>query len=254
MLLNDVDAAIAEVRWAKDAGLMGVLLPSDHVLNMANLYYPKYESFWATCAEIDLLIYRHGVKPTESVDVGGPASPVVGTFEAEFYGTRAIAHLILAGVFERYPSLKFVTTEIKYAAELNRYLSQLDALSQTATSAVSAQALGHMTKTPSEYFASKCYLAGPFDLRTAYEAGVPNLMWGADLPHAEGTFPYTLEALRAVFAGLPKMHVQKMFCQNAVDVYGFDLATLQPVADRVGPTVDQLSQSLTPEETPRLPR
>ena len=40
IFLDDVDDAIAEVRRAKEAGLRGVLLPNDHVLRMANLYYP----------------------------------------------------------------------------------------------------------------------------------------------------------------------------------------------------------------------
>ena len=35
LFLDDVDAAVAEVRWAADNGFRGVLLPNDHVQRMA---------------------------------------------------------------------------------------------------------------------------------------------------------------------------------------------------------------------------
>ena len=52
IFLNDLDEAVAEVRWAKEAGFRGILLPGDHVLNMQNLYYPALDPLWATCAEL----------------------------------------------------------------------------------------------------------------------------------------------------------------------------------------------------------
>ena len=126
IFLDDVDDAIAEVRWAKEAGLRGVLLPGDHVLKMANLYYPRYEPLWATCAELDLPIHRHAAAPTESFYEGGKASQLVAFVEIQFYTARAVSHLIFSGVFERHPELKFVTTEIAGASELARDLAQMD--------------------------------------------------------------------------------------------------------------------------------
>jgi predicted TIM-barrel fold metal-dependent hydrolase len=51
VFLDDVDEAIAEVRWAADNGLRGVLVPGDHVQKMAGLYYPALDPLWAVCAE-----------------------------------------------------------------------------------------------------------------------------------------------------------------------------------------------------------
>ena len=118
IFLDDVDDAIAEVRWAKEAGLHGVLLPGDHVLKMANLYYPRYEPLWATCVALDLPVHRHAAAPTESFYEGGKASQLVAFVEIQFYTARAVSHLIFSGVFERHPELKFVTTEIAGASEL----------------------------------------------------------------------------------------------------------------------------------------
>ena len=44
VFLNDVDDAIAEVRWAKEHGLKGVLIPSDHMSQLVNLYEPAPRS------------------------------------------------------------------------------------------------------------------------------------------------------------------------------------------------------------------
>ena len=60
----------------------------------------------------ELPIHRHASAPTENFYEGGPASQLVHFCEIQFYTGRAISHLIFAGVFERYPDLKYVTTEI----------------------------------------------------------------------------------------------------------------------------------------------
>ena len=69
-------------------------------------------------------------------------------------------------------------------------------------------------------------------------------MWGQDYPHIEGTYPYTTEALRNTFAGLPVDEVAPMVGLTAVEVYDFDLDVLAPVAERVGPTVDEVDVPL----------
>src|SRR5262249_41556875 len=65
VFLNDLDDAVAELTWAKEHGLMGALLPADHVLQTVNLYYPALDKVWAACVDLDLPVHRHGVIPAE---------------------------------------------------------------------------------------------------------------------------------------------------------------------------------------------
>ena len=119
--INDVDDAVAEIRRAKEAGLMGVLLPGDHVLKLCNLYYPQYEPIWAVCEELDLPLHRHGIMPTEAATPeAGEASPTIGILEARFFATRPVTHLVMSGVFERHPGLKLVMTENNAAWSVER--------------------------------------------------------------------------------------------------------------------------------------
>ena len=261
IFLDDIDDAIAEVRWAKDAGLRGILLPNDHVLKMANLYYPHYDPLWAACAEVELPVHRHTNFPTEPVHEGGAASALIGMIEMQFYAVRALGHMILSGVFERHPDLVFVLTEITAASEIPAYLGRLDMMLRMplgeGTPLVEhiGEAVAALKKAPSEYFASNCFIAGPtHDLRQAHDLGTPNLMWGADVPHSEGTSPYTLEALRTVMWDLPAADIDELLAQRAAEVYGFDLAHLQALADRIGPTVPAIQTELPAEERPRWPQ
>ncbi len=260
VFLDDIDAAVAEVRWAKEAGLRGVLLPSDHVLKMANLYYPHLDPLWAACAEVELPVHRHASFPTESVRDGGNASALIGMLETQFYILRSIGHMILSGAFERHPDLMFVITEITAASEIPAYLMRLDGMAGMGLGAGTPlyehikDAAAALHRKPSEYFATNCYVAGPtHDLRAAFDLGTPNIMWGADVPHAEGTSPFTLEVLRTTMHDLPDTDITALLSTRAADVYGFDLDALQAVADRIGPTLEEIKTPLPPEQRPRFP-
>jgi predicted TIM-barrel fold metal-dependent hydrolase len=67
--------------------------------------------------------------------------------------------------------------------------------------------------------------------------GVPNIMWGSDYPHPEGTWPHTRAQMRETFHGLPENELRAMLGGNAARLYGFDLNALQRVADRIGPRI-----------------
>jgi hypothetical protein len=69
------------------------------------------------------------------------------------------------------------------------------------------------------------------------------MMWGADYPHIEGTWPHSQAALVDACNGCTAEEVKLMTSVTAADVYGFDLAALQAHADRVGP---ELGSIVTP--------
>ena len=105
-----------------------------------------------------------------------------------------------------------------------------------------------MKMSPSECWNQNCYAGASFfrpsECKVRYKIGVDRIMWGQDYPHGEGTYPYTREALQNTFAGVPTDEVALMVGGTAADVYGFDLDALAPVAERVGPTIEQTFQPL----------
>jgi predicted TIM-barrel fold metal-dependent hydrolase len=178
-----------------------------------------------------------------------------------FFAKRGIAQFLCSGIFERFPALKLVLTELSDSAALMPYIKELDGWYELGLHPGGPGTRGHfvhdaatlLSKKPSEYFSSNCYIAGPLDMKQALDAGMPGVMFGADIPHSEGTGPYTKEAIRVSCESLEGQQVDDFLFQTAVDVYGFDVALLQGVADKIAPTRDEVRTPLTAEETPSYP-
>jgi hypothetical protein len=67
-------------------------------------------------------------------------------------------------------------------------------------------------------------------------------MFGVDYPHFESILPTMTETV-AELVGHPSVtdeHARKIFFDNAVDVYGFDVDVLAPHVERVGFEIDDL--------------
>ncbi|HEY2428082.1 MAG TPA: amidohydrolase family protein, partial [Acidimicrobiales bacterium] len=80
------------------------------------------------------------------------------------------------------------------------------------------------------------------EIRRRHVIGCDVMMWGTDYPHPEGTWPHTLERLRQDFSGVPAADTQQLLGDTAARCYGFDVTALRPIADRIGPTPEDLGQ------------
>jgi predicted TIM-barrel fold metal-dependent hydrolase len=265
LFLFDVEDAVEEIRWAARAGLMGgVLLPADHSRHLVPYYRPEFEPVWATCAELGVPINKHsnisGEHRTADSGIGAQA---VAHFEGRFFWHRVIPHLIFAGVFERYPDLRLAVTETGMGW-VPGFLSELDAMYAAArrdgslSSNFAGEACRALPKRPSEYFAVNCFIGASLmtvpEVSMRYEVGTDRIMFGSDLPHGEGTYPFTRQALRMVFADVEPAEVRRMVTTNACEVYGFDQSRLETLARAFGPSVEEVARPLdvvprNPEET-----
>lgn len=255
IMLNDVDAAVEEIRWAREAGLFGgIMLPGvPPGASIPPLYAPDYEPIWAVCEELDMPVNHHAGSAVP--DMG--AYPIVGAMfiiEVTWFAHRALWHLMFAGVFERYPGLKFVLTE-QSSSWVPNVLRALDDKyerfkgdASTSEAIYGAPAAEQMSLPPSEYWKRNCALGASFmrpkECSMREEIGVSQIMWGSDYPHVEGTFPFSSEALRFTYAGVPVEEVAAMLGGNAARLYGFDLDVLAPVAAEVGPAVKEVAVPL----------
>ncbi len=257
--LWDVDEAVREVRWIREHGLKGILLPCTWG-KLPAYHHPKYDPLWAVCQETDVVIHFHsGPAPNEDYfgtalpQAGAPELPgAVGIFVSEvvFWCVRPLTFLIWGGIFERFPRLKVAITEgtSVWAPE---YLTLLDQrYSETHYSAKLGDYRSHLSMKPSDYFrrnvrlGASCMPRREAELR--YQIGLGNLMWGSDYPHPEGSWPYTREQLVETFGGLPETEIAAMLGGNAAEFYGFDQARLAPLVARIGPTKREFDATAVP--------
>ncbi len=262
VFLDDVDDAVAEVRWAKEAGLMGVLVPADHTLKLVNLYERRLDPFWAACCEVGLPVNRHSlfVGPPETPETGA-ATDAIGMYEVIPFFKRGLPHLLLGGVFERFPDLKFVFTETS-ASWVPQELTWMDAMYRqalikgTLSYPIFHRAAEELAKTPTEYYEHNVWfgtsLMQRFDVETRHQVGLDHIIWGSDYPHHEGSWPHTRLALRLNFWDVPEDELRTMTSVNAANVYGFDLDHLQTIAAKIGPTPEELAAPVSRDELPKL--
>jgi predicted TIM-barrel fold metal-dependent hydrolase len=254
VFVDDIDDAIAEMRWAKEAGLSGVLIPGD----AGAMYDPRYDPLWAASCDLGLPVHRHAIIVTEQTTGFATAAAAVGAHEFQFWVGRVIGHLVLGGVFQRFPDLKFVITETgcswvppelqKLDMEIN--YGRIPGQGQV----VFGKAVDGLELSATEYFQRNCWIGmstvRPDEIAMRHVIGVDRLMWGADYPHTEGSFPHTRLALRLLFSDVPEDEVRTMTSLSAANVYGCDLDALQSIADRIGPTVEEVATPVTPDELP----
>jgi predicted TIM-barrel fold metal-dependent hydrolase len=261
IMLHDVDAAVAEIRWAKEAGLTGgILLPgAPPGSGLPPLYAPDYEPIWATCAELGMPVNHHS---GSAVPVMGdePLDKVIFLLEVTWWAHRALWHLIFGGALERHPTLQLAFTE-QGTAWIPETLQTLDYFYDRMGHSDGSQeaewgfeVVGKLSLRPSEYWARQCHVGASFlrpaevPLRNAI--GTDRVMWGSDYPHKEASFPYSHLAMRLAFADVEPGEVQALLGANAARLYGLDLDALAPVAGRCGPTVEEIATPVPLDEIP----
>jgi predicted TIM-barrel fold metal-dependent hydrolase len=171
--------------------------------------------------------------------------------EMSFFVQRGFTHLIMGGVFERFPRLRYILTEsgCAWAPALMR---QLDGMYL----AWKAGAIGEIDTTrdpalkelPSVYARRNCWYGasfpGPRDIEGRDVVGVDKILWGNDYPHYEGCYPYSRENMRFAFADVDEKQVRMMLGGNAAALYGFDLEALRPLAEQAAITPELVATPL----------
>lgn len=259
VMLNDIDDAVAEVRWAHSAGLRGGILlpgvPPDS--SLPPLWHERYEPLWRVCEELSMPINAHSGSGTP--DFGpGKVADFIYYLEIAWFAHRSLWHLMFAGIFDRYPNLKFACTE-QYTGWLKETIEALDsaaklALERGTGSSNWGEAVRDLALTPREYWERNCYVGAsfmrPVETEVRHDIGVDRIMWANDFPHAEGTYPYSREAHCLNYADVPEHEVRLMLGQVAAEVYDFDLAVLDPIAAEVGPSVADVATPIRRDQLP----
>ena len=253
VFLNDIDHAIADATWIKEHGLRGgVLIPTvaPDVKHVRPLYDPEYDRLWAALVDLDMPVHLHG--GTGSPNYGRyAATPALLIAEVQFYGLRNFVHMLLSGVFERFPSMEFVITEAG-AAQFPGLLAQLDLvigrMQQGSIGELKYAEGSALPRLATDYFRQNVWLGasfpGPADIAARELLPEGRFMWGSDYPHDEGTGPFTREHLRQVMIDVPVEEKRRILGLNAAELYGFDIDALAPLVAEYGPTVEELQVPL----------
>jgi predicted TIM-barrel fold metal-dependent hydrolase len=258
---EDIAATVKEIHWCADRGFVAVGCP--HAVednDLPPLYHPTYfEPFWKACVERDLVLSVHfgyGSKqgnffrflekvkadPAMAADLakGGIEDFIkaVQNVKVDMRPRQVFWHLVLGGVFDRYPQLKVIFSEVRsdWLPDTLAYLDERFAQE------------GHKAKLkPSEYFARQCHIAPssprPSEVKQRHQIGIDRMLLGIDYPHVEGTWPNTWDWLRTLFTDFTEDEARKFAGLNAVKLFNLDGPALRKLADRIGPDIGDIVRS-----------
>jgi len=249
----DIGKSAEVVRWAGSAGLKGVNFPVCGRRGVKSYNDPAWDPFWAACVENGIALHTHGNGAPIFEEATGPgAAEITITDIGGWSSRRAVHHLIYGQVFDRFPELTLVITEIE---ELWYQSSQWALDSQY-------RRFGHVPLKkgmPSAYFPTNVYMGASFmspdqAVAASRDGYAGNVFWGRDYPHMEGAHqarpdlgePVHLLALRNVMSRVPQRDAVAMAGLNAVRALGLDAEHLTGVAARIAPTAERLT---TPVES-----
>jgi len=238
---TNINDAIAEMQHCAKIGLRGV---SMNAFPAGNLYpSPEDDKFWAAAVEMNMPITVHvmfqfggtgrGKQPMFKYEkqwdreVFGAGKDILSRYANYFTirGARDAIRLVLAGVFDRFPTLKvyFAENEIGW---IPNWIEQADNIfRRNHRWAMELLDIRPLKRLPSEYIKEHCYWGfqyNPIGVKLRHEIGVEHVMWSSDFPHTESDWPHSLDTIKNTFVGVPEDEKYNIVAGNAIKYFHLD--------------------------------
>ena len=223
VLIDDqIEKGIHQMERASELGLKGVMIP---VGPRPHETYdnPMYDKFWAAAQEIGMPLSLHlgTLRPGNMrlMEDGKVTQTAVERCNNDYAVRYSLGHLILSGVFERFPDLRVVNVEHELSW-LPFFMHRMDVTYIERTEQASYRYKEDMT--PSDYMRRNVYHSFQEDgpgIRLRDIIGVNNIMWGNDYPHAESTFPESQRVLSEILADVPEEEQNLIVSGNCKRLY-----------------------------------
>jgi predicted TIM-barrel fold metal-dependent hydrolase len=248
----DIDESVRVVRWAATAGFSGVNFPVCGRRGVKSYNDPAWDPLWAACVENGLSLNTHGNGAPIFEQTTGPGAEEITIADIGSWSSRRAVHYLIYGqVFDRFPELTLVITEIE---ELWYQATRWGLDSQY-------RRFGHTPLKkgmPSAYFPTNIYMGASFmspdqAVAACRDGYADNIIWGRDYPHREGAHqtrpdldePVCQLSLRNVMSRVPQREAVAMAGLNGVRALGLDSEYLARVAAGIGaPTIERLTTAV----------
>ena len=218
--LDDVQEGIAELERAARLGLAGAMI-TEHPLDHRRYDQPEYEPFWAAAQELDMKMSLHSL--TSKRQNSDPARGDMLFRSILLYQevARTMTDLIIHGVLEKFPTLKFISAENEIAW-IPFHLWRMDQLHEK----LYTMSPVNLPMKPSDYFNRQFYatfIEDPMFASTTSTMGVDNIMWSSDFPHLASTYPHSRKFIEENLAGLSATDQRKIVHDNVAKLYDISL-------------------------------
>src|ERR1044071_2295364 len=217
-----VDAAIKELRRAVTLGHRGVIFPSlpMHLRDVPHVSGPEYDPLWSACEALNVPLCLHaGASPQLQSPL--PANLAPALTAALDATTRPVSSVFVISLFSfsrvllRHPKLRIVLAESALSWGM-LYLEWAD--HQFEGDGLRRE--GYDLK-PSEMFHRQCFFTAWFDKVAPFAdyVGVDHILWTANFPVANSTWPRTREIIDSCLQGIAPAARDRILWKNAAELY-----------------------------------
>jgi predicted TIM-barrel fold metal-dependent hydrolase len=216
---DHVAATVAEIKRCAGLGLRPALMP-DHLPGFG-YNRPEWDPIWEAACEVDMVLAFHVGVGHNPVQVRGPGGAITNYTLVTSQIIETLSHLAAGGVLERYPKLRCVLVECG-----SGWLAWAMKIMDEAYVKHDHWVKPKLALPPSEYVRRQVQVTfqdDPIGIANRQFTGLRCLMWGADYPHHEGTWPHSQEAVEKQFAGVPEDEIDQIVRRNAVETFGFEI-------------------------------
>ena len=229
--------AIQELEFAKKSGFKGVGL--QRFPSGKGYPTPEDDQFWQLALDMQMPLTTHTVSgstklsregplfqyPKTQKGSGGDRDPIniIGRFAGEC--AFMPLQLIFAGVFDRFPSMRYYFAETQIGW-LPNTLSQLDETYERHRDyAYNLWGLEPPGQQLSVYFRQRClwgFMKDPLGVRLRDMIGVDSLIWGSDFAHGQGYWPESRKAIAETMGDVPESERRSMLLENVIKYFHLD--------------------------------
>ncbi len=201
--LLDIDDAVAECRNARKIGLYAVGLSSCPPKGMDDWNSDYWEPLWTAAEQEGMVVGFHiGAGDGNDAPHRGPGGAILNWVEESYTGQRVVTKMVASGALDRHPGLRILISE-GGAGWIPSLADRMDEAYRQHGMFVRPT----LTKLPREIIFNQVYTSFMHE-RSAVSAltseGYPNVMWGSDYPHMEGTYGHTQKTLHELFDDKPR--------------------------------------------------
>ncbi len=195
----DLGDAVAEVERAAVLGLRALGLPPGTPKESPDFNRPYWDPLWDAAEATGMVLTVHTGPPVgeDPIHHHGPGAGTMNYLYACYGGMDMAAMMAASGILDKRPNLKLLISEAG-ASWLPFIGDRLDEAFRQHAEFVRDR----LTRMPSEILREQVYASfqhDPSAVLTVSAMGYPNVMWGSDYPHIEGTFGHTQKTLHELF-------------------------------------------------------
>ncbi|GIW41975.1 MAG: amidohydrolase [Candidatus Binatia bacterium] len=219
-----VEAAIAEMRRARELGLRGVVISSWP--SGKPFLDDDCDPFWAEAEKLGVPVSVHislvhkGQQRERIGEVARVGKAALTGFSAAGLNTMPLilGEMIFWGVFDKFPNLKMVGVEVG-AGWIPYFLEQMDDRYWRNRN----WARSTLQHPPSEYFRRNwkvTFIIDSYAIQNRHAVGIKNMMWSTDYPHHGCDWPYSRKVIEDMFRFVPEEERHAILARNCAELYG----------------------------------